>query len=64
MPDFETKKGKTVRLYSEGNGWKIKFYPGGELPEELQGVFTSEGKATQAIKQYIEIGIAPSLRKA
>lgn len=62
MPDFETKKGKTVRLYSEGNGWKIKFYPGGEVPEELSGIFTSEGIATKAIQQYIEIGVAPSRR--
>jgi hypothetical protein len=62
MIDFETKKGKTVRLYPDGNGWKVKFYPGGELPEELQGVFTSQGIATKAIEQYISIGLAPSRR--
>lgn len=63
MVEFETKKGKTIQLYPDGNGWRIKFYHGGELPGELQGVFTSEGKATQVIKQYIEIGVAPSLRR-
>jgi len=62
MIEFETKKGKTVRLYPDGNGWRVMFTSGGELPEELSGIFTSQGIATKVIERYIDIGVAPSRR--
>ncbi len=33
--------------------YKIMFYPGGELPKELQGHWTSKSKAGDAIKLYL-----------
>lgn len=33
---------------------RIKFVPGGELPEELSGVYTSEEFATKDITKYLD----------
>ncbi len=56
MSTFQTAGGKTVATFREPKNChiKIKFVPGGELPEELSGLFTTEKLADQAIKHYIE----------
>ena len=56
MSKFTTAYGKDVETYRDPNGAhiRIKFVQGGELPECLSGVFTSEFMADRAITSYIE----------
>jgi len=53
--EYETKGGKTisVRHDSMGTMWKICFVPGGQLPAELDGSFTSQDAAKQAVELYL-----------
>lgn len=55
MSKFETPNGKEIATYVEPNSamFRIKFVQGGELPTDLQGVFTSEKFADRAIKSYL-----------
>lgn len=55
MISFETPNGKKIEMYVAPNSphIKIKFCPGGELPEELTGNFTSERDAANAIAKYL-----------
>lgn len=53
MKEFETKGGKKIVLVPEGNAIRIMFSPGGELPEELTGKFTSEFFVERAILSYL-----------
>lgn len=56
MSTFETPNGKQIATFVEANSpmYRIKFTTGGELPSELQGVFTSEKFADRAIKAYLQ----------
>lgn len=53
--DFETKGGKTVSVRHDNMGtmWRICFVPGGQLPQELDGGFTTQDHAIQAVKLYL-----------
>jgi hypothetical protein len=53
---FTTAYGKDVAPYIDKTSsmYRIKFVQGGELPECLEGIFTSEARAIQAIVSYIE----------
>lgn len=56
MKSFETPAGKTIQLSIKENSShiKISFGQGGELPEELTGVFTSEVEAEKAVICYLD----------
>jgi hypothetical protein len=56
MSKFETPYGKGISTFIAPNTThvKIKFDQGGELPERLQGLFTSVREADKAIISYIE----------
>lgn len=47
--------GKDIEVVHEelGTFWKIQFRQGGKLPAELQGSFTSEQDAIQAVEIYM-----------
>ena len=53
---FETAYGKEIATFIDPKTAhvRIKFVQGGELPEELSGIFTSVRVANQAIITYIE----------
>lgn len=56
MPKYLTPNGKEIESYrcSQSAQWKIKFTSGGELPEELTGIFTTDKFAEIAINKYLE----------
>jgi hypothetical protein len=56
MKTFETPNGKEIGLVRcpKTAHLKIQFNSGGELPEELTGLFTSENFAYKAIDAYLE----------
>ena len=56
MSKFTTEYGKDVATFvcPKTNHHRIKFVQGGELPEKLAGLYTSEALANQAICQYLE----------
>ena len=56
MSKFTTPNGKDVATFicPKSAHHRIKFVQGGELPEKLTGVYTSERLADQAIINYIE----------
>lgn len=56
MSQFTTAYGKDVATFIDpkNSHVRIKFVQGGELPLELQGLFTSVRVADQAIINYIE----------
>lgn len=43
---------KVLVPYYEGRMVKIKYEGGGQLPEELSGMYTSVGEANKAISNY------------
>lgn len=51
-----TAGGKTVDTFVDKKSglFRVKFVPGGELPVELSGLYTSNKTADIAIKNYIE----------
>ena len=53
---FVTPAGKEIVAYHDpmGSHVKIKFTSGGELPEELAGLFTSKTFAEKAIIAYLD----------
>lgn len=53
--NYETKGGKTISVRHDtmGSLWYIAFVPGGQLPNELSGKFTSDRDAIQAVEQYL-----------
>jgi len=55
MSEFTTPNGKKVATYVEPGTsmFKVKFIPGGELPVELSGLYTSSNFADRAIQAYI-----------
>jgi len=64
MSKFTTEYGKDVATFicTKTTHHRIKFVQGGELPERLSGLYTSEAIADQAIRQYIE-GDKPPRKK-
>lgn len=56
MKTFQTPNGKEVQIYRDtvSAQYKIQFGSGGELPEELTGIFTNELFAETAINKYLE----------
>jgi hypothetical protein len=54
MKHYETPRGKDITVFPIGNAWKVQFDQGGELPNDLSGLFTSEGIAAQAVEMYLE----------
>ncbi len=51
---YVTSGGKEIKLEQDFYGkWTIHFSPGGELPKELQGQFTREDLAHEAIQVYL-----------
>lgn len=57
MSTYTTIGGKGVSSYVDpkmANHVRIKFDTGGELPEELEGLFTSMRVADAAIVKYVE----------
>jgi hypothetical protein len=55
MSNFVTPNGKEISIVNQkGTGhYKIQFNSGGELPENLSGLYTSVSTATIAVVQYI-----------
>jgi hypothetical protein len=53
---FETEAGKKIEMFIEQKTAqiKLKFVPGGQLPEELTGIYTSEAAAEKDIRKYLE----------
>lgn len=56
MKKYKTKAGKEITLFicPKTNHIKVQFSSGGELPEELTGLFTSEREAEKVITPYLE----------
>lgn len=54
MTAYTTPGGKEIQLVNVGNLIKVQFTTGGELPEELSGLFTSVWFADIAITKYLE----------
>lgn len=56
MKSFETPNGKTIELFIDPKTAhiKVKFVPGGELPIELTGLYTSEKAAEKDILFYLD----------
>lgn len=56
METFITAGGKEIEVFTDPTTahCKIRFKNGGELPEELSGVFTSKAIANIAVVSYIE----------
>lgn len=54
MKSIHTTAGKKLDLVIDQKTslYKFQFAPGGELPEELTGVFTAERYAIQALNRY------------
>ena len=55
MKTYTTKGGKEINVVRDQRSphLKIQFATGGELPQELSGIFTSEPFAENAIKEYL-----------
>ena len=56
MKSYVTPAGKTIELKVKENTSLIKVYfgQGGEIPEALSGLFTSEKEAEKAILFYLD----------
>ena len=52
---YFTEGGKEVKAVHDDLGtlWHIQFIPGGQVPKEISGGYTTEQAARQAIKQYL-----------
>lgn len=54
LKNFVTPAGKEIRMkYTPRGSIVLCFYPGGELPEELSGEFTSSAVAEQTVLCYL-----------
>ena len=55
MKTYTTQNGKEINIVRDQGSphLKIQFASGGELPQELSGIFTSEPFAENAIKEYL-----------
>jgi hypothetical protein len=50
-----TPQGKEIQIYIDPKTAfrKLSFTSGGELPEQLSGIFTSEREAMRAVNDYV-----------
>jgi len=55
LDTFKTENGKELKIYHVKNTalYKVAFTSGGELPEELSGMYTSPMFAEADIKAYL-----------
>ena len=55
MKTYTTKGGKEINVVRDQGSphLKIQFATGGDLPQELSGIFTSDSFAENAIKGYL-----------
>lgn len=55
MKSFETTNGKKIDMVIDKKTAHIKlqFNPGGELPVELTGLYTTQKEAEQAVNVYL-----------
>tara|TARA_B100001250_G_C19542142_1_gene675229 strand:+ start:452 stop:670 length:219 start_codon:yes stop_codon:yes gene_type:complete len=55
MKTYTTKGGKEINVIRDQGSphLKIQFATGGQLPEELSGIFTSEVFAESAVESYL-----------
>ena len=55
MKNYTTQNGKEINIVRDKQTphLKIQFASGGELPQELDGIFTSEVFAKSAIESYL-----------
>lgn len=56
MKEFKTAGGKTIILEVAQNTvlYKLRFAEGGELPEELSGLYTNDIQAEKAVVLYLD----------
>ena len=55
METFETPAGKEIQVIRNPQAmWKIQFATGGELPEELTGIYTTDREAIKTVQVYLE----------
>jgi hypothetical protein len=50
---YITQGNKELEVVNEGMSSRIKFVGGGQLPDELEGIFTSHSFAIQRIQEYL-----------
>lgn len=57
LDTFKTPNGKELKIYHVKNTalYKVAFTSGGELPEELSGMYTSPKFAQDAIEAYLAV---------
>lgn len=55
MIDTVTEGGKKIQLVVDSKSalYRFQFVPGGELPQELSGLFTQEKYAIMALNRYL-----------
>ena len=55
MKTYTTQNGKEINIVRDKQTphLKIQFASGGQLPEELSGIYTSESFAEEAVQGYI-----------
>lgn len=55
MSEFKTANGKEIEIFTDPATAhvKVKFKDGGQLPEELSGLFTSRAIAEVAVTSYL-----------
>ncbi len=56
MKSFETEAGKQIEMFIDPKSAhiRLKFVPGGQMPEELTGLYTSERDAEKDVNIYLE----------
>jgi hypothetical protein len=56
IKEWDNWGGKKIQLIVDAKtaAYRFQFYPGGELPLELLGLFTQERFADSAVQQYLE----------
>lgn len=53
MKTYTTEKGKEIEAYYSGRNIAVRFKGGGELPEELAGIWTDEREMENSILKYL-----------
>lgn len=55
MTSFETPAGKRIEMFIDPKTAhiRLKFVPGGQMPEELTGLYTSTRAAEVDVRQYL-----------
>lgn len=53
MKTYKTEKGKEIEVYYSGRNLAVRFKGGGELPEELSGIWTDERALEHSVLKYL-----------